>query len=506
MKKLSHNIIFNLAGNAFVILYSVLLLPAVLSTLGAEAAGVIGLYNTLFAALAFFDLGFGLLANREISKNIVKNKFDKNILNLISTLEILYWIISFIILLIIYFAAPYISENILSAETFSDKELIFFIRLIAVSMFFRWPISFYFNINSGLQNLVGVNIIKMIVYLILMLSLYYLIIVMAFDIGEYLIVIAFTNFLLVASYFYFSKKKLGFKNTLIFKYNTLKGHFTYALGSMVISTLTLLFIQLDKIYLTKLGNLSDLGIYTVLFSLSIGIVQIVYPVTYAFFPKINELIVAQKRDELLEKVKTISSILILISFCFLVLFFSFREEILSLWIGELNSEDTQNLFLILVLAGCIYATAQIPYLIESALGKVKFVMKYFIFSNILYLGCLYVFSNMLELKGVAISYLLAICLYFVGAIYLFNKNLGIKFTLNWLKNIMVNILISSILIIIIRLIKLKIIDGFLAIAIEIGLSMIIVILILVLFNSNLRLSIAKKSIEIIKYASIKQKK
>lgn len=498
MKKLSHNIISNLAGNAIVILYGVLIFPLVLSTLGSESAGIISLYSTIFTALSFFDLGLGLLANREISKAKKKSYENKELDELISTLEVLYWSISLLASSAIFFSAPYLSDHFLKDSAFSLEELTLFIRLISVSIFFRWPVSFYFNINAGLQNLVILNIFKIIIYLFLMLILYILIVFYDFNIGQYLIVIANTNAFLVIAYFLLFKKNWGLRKKIVFRMDSLKGHIGYAIGSMFISSLTLLFLQLDKIYLSYLGNLSVFGIYTALFTLSIGIVQLIYPITGAFFPKMNELITKGKKSEILLKIDLISSILITLSFSFLVIFISFKNEILQLWIGEYNSMEYQSVFLLLVIGTTIYAISQIPYLVESAYGKVKFVVRYFFLINILYAMCLLYLDEALGLNGLALSYLVVNILYFIGGVYLLNKNIDLNQTLVWIKKITMNTLLAIILIYFVNKVKINYNNQIFQL-VEIGVSLLIIILIFVIINKNLRMYSFVKINAILKY-------
>lgn len=485
MKRLSHNIIFNTLGNISVLIYSVVLLPTVLSMLGKDSVGIIGFYNTIFSSLMFFDFGFGVLANREISRTNFLSKNNLKSRELVDTLEILYWVISFIISFIIFFSSDFIASSWIKESAFDIVELSFFIKIISISIFFRWPVSFYFNVNSGLQNLVSINIFKIIIYVILTISLFVFIVGFKYQVGEYLVIVTIANALLVISYLVSFRKKIGFKERLNFKIQSLKGHLGYAFGSVIISSFTLLFIQMDKLFLSHYGSLSDFGIYSVIFSLSIGIVQLIYPLTGAFFPKINELLSKNQEDDLKIKIELISSVLSTITLTFLIIFLSFKSEILNIWIGEHNDIEIQHVFSILIIASSFYAIAQIPYLVESAKGKVKFVMFYFLAVNVFYIILLFFLKNKLGLKGISYSYLITTIFYFLGAIYLSFKNFSHKIALSWLMGLFKNITKSLVLIYIVINVKLSLIDTPFVI-IQILVVSLLILLSFLFTNKNLR--------------------
>lgn len=481
--KLSLNFLFSIIGNISVIGYNVLLLPIVLNKLGAESSGIIGFYSTVFSTLSFFDLGLGILANREISRR--KDENSNEVRALIGTLETIYWFISIIIFIIFFFNSTYISNEWIKGSSFTNEELSYFIKLIAISIFFRWPISFYLNLNSGLQKLVKVNIFKVTIYVMLILSLYFMIIYLEYNIGEYMLILGISNSLLVGGYMLLFKYEFGFSRRIYFNVHLLKKHFKYALGSMIISSLTIFLLQLDKLYLSYTGDLSSFGIYTVIFSLSIGIVQLIYPITGAFFPKINELIILENKEMMLSKIELVSHILVIIGGVFLCVFISFDEEILNLWLGEYNEGNKEFLLKILIIASVLYGISQLGYLIESALGKVNRAIILFVILNILYVSLLVSFKNMYGVNGVAISFLIISIMYCLGNSFLIFDNLGKKECIKWFKLVLKNLVIIIIFILLIKKIKYDF-KNKIFLFIEISLIFSVVLSVLVIVNRKIR--------------------
>ncbi len=497
MRSLSHNIIYNLLGNIFVVLFNVLLLPVVFNVLGSESAGVISIYSSIWPVLAFFDLGFGLLVNREISREISLNKNIDKVRSLIFTLEIIYWIIGIVITLIIVILAPAISKYWLTPIDFTTEELVFFIRLIAISIFFRWPISFYFNLNSGLQNLVKFNIVKIVVFVLLTISLYVLIINFEYKIGDYLVIILASNALLVFSYLFLFKRVIGFRKSTKWNIRGLKGHMAYSFGSMSISVLTVFLLQTDKFFLSKTGSLADFGLYTVLFSLAFGIVQFIYPLSTAFFPKINELLVKKNKEKLYSSVQNVSTWIAVISLTYFTMFASFSYEILEIWIGKSNNSDMELLLIVLVLGTVLYSLSQVPYLLESAMGKVKVVTKYFLILNAVYFGALFFLIKYLNLVGVSISFSIIVFLYFLGGFFLHKRNVGLNKAYSWILMIIKNSILSLILFFLFKTFKLIGISKFYMI-IEMGFATLICFCLFVFFNTNTRNTFLTKFFAIVK--------
>ena len=96
MLQVNKNVVANFIGKGWAALMSFLFIPFYIKLMGIEAYGLVGVYIALSAVFSLFDLGLGTTLNREFARLSTDKRNEQYMLNLLKTLETLYWCLAFI--------------------------------------------------------------------------------------------------------------------------------------------------------------------------------------------------------------------------------------------------------------------------------------------------------------------------------------------------------------------------------------------------------------------------
>src|SRR3954469_20647782 len=165
MSRLKANIFANIAGQAWVVLLSILCTPFFVKLLGVEAYGLIAFYALLQSFMQILDLGMGPTVNREIARCWSTGKTESKQIELarfVATMERWYWILGSAVGLVLFLSAPYIAIAWLRPEQLAIEEMAQSARLMGILACLQWPLAFYQNGLLGMQRQVALNTLQVI--------------------------------------------------------------------------------------------------------------------------------------------------------------------------------------------------------------------------------------------------------------------------------------------------------------------------------------------------------
>lgn len=154
-----------------------------------------------------------------------------------------------------------------------------------------------------------------------------------------------------------------------FKIQTLKNTKNFSGGLFTIGVLALGVSQIDRMFLTSLRPLEEMGYYTLALSVAAGVGRIVQPMFNAIYPRFSRL-VAQKNQEELETLYHLSSqyLAIVIAAVASVLVI-FAYDILFLWTGDATlASKVAPPMQLLIIGSALNGLVNIPYALQLAHG------------------------------------------------------------------------------------------------------------------------------------------
>ncbi len=121
-------------------------IPFVTLTLGTEALGLVGVYSTLLAMLGLFDLGLPMAANHRLAVLIGRNAAPAEQAVLVRTLEMLFWGMGALFLVVGFGSRSLLASSWLNASVIPQPTVDAALAAMIATVAVRFPVSFYTNI------------------------------------------------------------------------------------------------------------------------------------------------------------------------------------------------------------------------------------------------------------------------------------------------------------------------------------------------------------------------
>lgn len=369
MKK---NIIANFVGRFWSILSNFLFIPLYIDYLGFDSYSVISFTLMIAGIMAVLDGGLTATLAREFARKdnteLQKQKIFKNV-------ETLYFIVTGFCIALIFLFSNIIAEKWVMIEKFSASQISFFLKIISFEIGFQFLFRFYIGGLLGLEKQVKANVFQvlwgvvrngLVVFALMLMPNLEL-----FFLWQAVTTVIFTFFIKV----YLEKVVYGkpsFTVNLKLEKSILTTIWKFAGGMLLIALVSALNTQLDKVTISKLLSLENLGYYTLAVSLSQGLIILVNPLASALLPRFTAHFSADEYAEARSLFSKSSLVVSIIIFSVLMSLSFFAKEIIWVWTGKLElAEKSFQLIPVVALAYTMFALQVLPYNIAIANGYTK---------------------------------------------------------------------------------------------------------------------------------------
>src|ERR1700694_474303 len=159
MSRLTKNILWNLAGQAVLLMLGPLAVRLVFKQLGAEAFGLILFAQTASVVLvALMDLGISSAVVREVAGHFEADR--AYIIDLLRTGTLVYWSSYLILVLALFVLAPLLATHWLNLRTVDASSAAQLVWILAAGALLALPRSLYGSLFRGLQEMSVNNLIE----------------------------------------------------------------------------------------------------------------------------------------------------------------------------------------------------------------------------------------------------------------------------------------------------------------------------------------------------------
>tara|TARA_B110000008_G_C16967960_1_gene562775 strand:- start:1503 stop:3002 length:1500 start_codon:yes stop_codon:yes gene_type:complete len=363
VKLLGKNISANILSNIWLTLLMLVLTPLYIFLLGVESYGLIGFYLSWVAILGILDVSISLTAVTEIAWRSARPEMKKTIPVLLKSLELAYWLIILVLGFGILIGAWFFGAGWFEAKSLSPDVIRDALMLMAVSLVVQIPSGLYIGGLMGLQRQVECSSLlaifgtlrglgSIMVLWFVSSDLY------SFFLWQIIITLLQTGVLRWSLWRRIdtSEQSAHFSAKMLL---TVK---EYIGAIMLIGVLGMLLSQADKMILSRMASLEDLGFYMLAWSVALGFSRIATPLINAFSPRFTELVATGDEDGLANQLCVASQFMsvLIIPPAALLVFLS--EPILLIWIGnEITAEGTASILTIMVL-GTMFSSCAFPSL------------------------------------------------------------------------------------------------------------------------------------------------
>lgn len=367
---LRSNIIANFLGKVWPSLLGILLVPVYLQFLGVEAYGLIGFFTTLQALISFLDLGLSTTTNREVSMGFSLQEDRSRVRDLIRTLEFIYALVALIIGLGFYLASNWLAVDWINSSDLSAETVRFATIIFGISLALRWPTALYAGVLQGSERQVLYNALYIIIFTLRSAGAAFVVVFVSHTIYAFLIWqlgIALLELLVMALAAW---KVLGYgSGQPRLDFSRLGGIWKFSIGVSAISLLAAFIKQLDRILISRLLLLEQVGYYTAASAVYSAVSLLTVPFTSAVFPQFTALIAERNNTALASMYhKTSQYISFVVAPVSAILMF-FSRDILLVWT---RSEDVAlhvaPTLSVLAVAALFNSMMQLPFMLQLAAG------------------------------------------------------------------------------------------------------------------------------------------
>ena len=329
------NIIANYVGQAWIALMSFAFIPLYVKYLGAEAYGLVGIFAMFQVWFSLLDIGMTPTISREMANLVSDKSRSKFAADLLRSVEIVAVLIGCVSSLGIWLCSDWLASNWLQFEDLSNRTVANALGIMGMVAALRLLENVYRSSLIGLQRQVKLNIILSVGAGLKGLGAVGILIwvsptILAFFVWQSCISV----FLIVCL------SSLTYRVLLIplrspkFSVDALRRIKNFAGGVAVITLLSLMLTQVDKVVLSKVLSLEEFGYYSIANVVAGSLYLLINPINQALFPKFSELVYQDKTASLTKLFHQGSQLITVLVGSAAVTLICFGPTILKAWMQD----------------------------------------------------------------------------------------------------------------------------------------------------------------------------
>ena len=367
---LRRNVIANYAGQGWAVVMGLAFVPFYIRYLGAEAYGLIGVFAVLQSCMGLLDLGLTPTLNREMARLSAGTHTSESIRDLLRSLEMIYAGLAVLVIAIVWLCASWLASAWLHAEGLSPSLVAEAVKIMGFVLATRWLEQVYRGALQGMQDQVWLNAVQAALATLRWGGAYLVVAfgsptITAFFVWQGAVSLVTTAVLVHRTYRVLPPTQRNAR----FSVSALRGICGFAAGMFLSAVLTLLLTQADKLVISRLLPLEQLGHYMLAATVAGGLLQLVIPMNTAVYPRLTEQVA---RNDLTALAATyqrscewMAAVIVPPA---LVLTF-FAHPALVLWTGDVPLADAVAPALSLLALGTLFnGLMNLPYMLQLADG------------------------------------------------------------------------------------------------------------------------------------------
>lgn len=421
---LKRNLVANYLGQGWVALMGLAFIPQYIKYLGIEAYGLIGLYAVLQAWLSLLDMGMTPTLGREMARFTGGGHSNESIRDLLRSIETIALGIAGIIAGGVALGSNWIARYWLKVEALPIEVVAQAFAIMGLVIALRFVEGVYRSAIIGLQQQVLFNVVHSITATLRWLGAVVVLAwvsstIEAFFLWQGLVSVATLAVLVIATYGNLPKCERGGR----FSIKALSSVWRFAGGMTAITLLSVMLMQTDKIILSKLLNLSELGYYSLASVLAGALYMILTPIGQAWFPKLTELYTNNQQASLIEKYHQAAQLAAVFMGSIAIIMVVFAQDVLYIWTQDLDvAQNSANLLSLLALGNLLNGLMWIPYQAQLAHGWTGLTLQINLVSVIVILPALFLTIPRYGPEGAALVWLcLNVGYLLIGVHFMYRK-------------------------------------------------------------------------------------
>lgn len=375
MNKTGKNAVSNIIAKLWTMIATYLFVPFYINILGEESYGIVSFFATLQMAINILGLGLANTLRREFAVNTGdKEKDNYRKKKLLNCIELIYIIISILVSVICIVCSTPIANNWLNIGKLEFRYVANAVALMGISIAIQMVASLYSGCLFGLDLQVQANVFQ-IIWSIAKYCGSLMVIEVVADLRLFYLWHIITDLIYLFILRIYLAHKISIKERYTWSFHDfiyVKGILKYTIGILIISIVALVNKELDKIIISGMLSLTELGGYnlaTTLGNISTVFASAMYVSVFSGFTSdisMGNKHVAEYRFLRVNKLVNITTSCMM---CFLA---SFSIPLLEFWTRSTIYSDMLSIAApFVVFAIGMIEFQEIPYAYALANGNTK---------------------------------------------------------------------------------------------------------------------------------------
>ena len=375
MENIKHALAASIISRGCAALLVLLVTPVYIRYLSIEAYGVIGLFASLSALLAFLDFGLGASLVREFSTQSSSRKNLSLSRDLTRTFEVFYLGIALIIGVCGFFLIKIISQYWIQPNILAPIEVTYSLGLASVALACQWPSTLYSSPLAGLH-----KHIQLVIALVLLAIFRITITLIAIDWNPSL------------KSFFFAQIISGILQTIIlrtmlwhalslemhrpsFKPKIIRKYLSFAGDMTAITIISIVLTQADKIILSRTSSLYDFGVYIAASTIAAGLYMIISPIFSVMFPRFSAMRQEVDDSRLCNTYFAANQVMAVLLLPISAVIACSPQDVLYLWTADRSlSEKGAPILMFIIIGNTLNGLLNIPYALQLAHGWTRLAL------------------------------------------------------------------------------------------------------------------------------------
>jgi O-antigen/teichoic acid export membrane protein len=365
-------LVAGLANSLWTAIVGLAAVPFYLHYLGIASYGLIGFFAALQAVFGLLDMGLAPTINREVARSSVAG--DRSaVRNLLYTLATAYWAIAGLIAVAIFGSAAFISHHWLNSGKIATPVVAQAVMLMGLVIACRFPVGLYMGALMGAQRMVSASAIEATMVTFANVGAIAVLALVSPTVGAFFLwqaLAALLTVVVVRAAAWRALRDSGDTRKPHFDRAGVRRIWRFSAGMAVIAVLGTIFLQSDKIILSKIVSLADLGRYTIAALAARSLYLFMTPAFGAVYPRLTALQATGDTEQIKALYKSGTRLLMAVVFPVAAFVGVFSTEIITLWTGDAPLAQSVHVVVELLLLGTAFnAAMHFPYALQLAYGK-----------------------------------------------------------------------------------------------------------------------------------------
>jgi O-antigen/teichoic acid export membrane protein len=369
------NVIANYAGQLYMTVINLLIVPIYLRYMGAEAYGLVGVFAMLQMLFQLLDMGLTPTMSREASRFAGGATDTVSLRKLLRALECVFALVAAAGAAAIISGTDAIAMHWLKADGLPVNEVRHAVMLMALLVALRWISGLYRGTISGLERQVwlnGFNVAVVTSRSVLVIPVFVLVGSSPTIFFSFQFIVAFAETCCLARQAY---KLLPLPPGVTigrWDWRPIRGVLSFSVSIAFTSSVWILITQTDKLVLSKLLPLADYGYFTLAVLAAGGVMLLSLPIATALQPRLSKVAASSDDEGLVRTYRFATQLTGVLAAPAILLLAFFPEQVLWVWTGNavVVSKASRVLSLYALGNGLLIFSA-FPYYLQFAKGDVK---------------------------------------------------------------------------------------------------------------------------------------